>query len=108
MMSPLPKGKRAHGCLRIMRSLFSVVIDPLVARPLFLGVNCCLRENSRWELIFSRLFFGRSDRVLRSTVREGCRSATKPARNPKKVCPFARYGPYDFGGLRSFMVDPSC
>ena len=21
---------------------------------------------------------------------------------------FARYGPYAFGGLRSFMVDPSC
>ena len=71
-------------------------------------MSCCLRENSLLEFVLFRLFFGRSDRVLLSTVRESCLSATKPARNPKKVDSFARYGPYDFGGLRSFMVDPSC
>ena len=94
--------------MRVMRFVFSAGIDPLVARPVFFRMSCCLRENSCWEFVFSRLFSDHSDRVLRSTVRECCRSATKPARNPKKVDPFARYGPWNFGGLRSFMVDPSC
>ena len=100
---PASQRKRAHVC-----ALFSIVSDPLVARHVFFRMSCCPRENSLLEFVFSRLFFGHSDHVLLSTVRKRCLSATKPARNPKKVDPYARYGPYDFGGLRSFMVDPSC
>ena len=39
-------GKRAHPRLRILRLIFSAVIDPLVARPLFIRMSCCPRENS--------------------------------------------------------------
>ena len=39
-------GKRAHLHLRILRLIFSAVIDPLVAWPLFIRMSCCPRENS--------------------------------------------------------------
>lgn len=100
--------KKAGSCVFAHHAPFFVVIDPLVAQPVFFQTRCRPRENSRLEFVFLRLFLSRSDRVLLSTVRGICLSTTKPARNPKKVDSFARYGPYDFGGLRSFMVDPSC
>jgi hypothetical protein len=73
--------------------LFSAVIDPLVARPVFSSGKLLPEGEFLLGIHFSRLFSGHSTHVLRSTVRECCRSATKPARNPKKVKAFARYGP---------------
>ena len=92
----------------MMRSIFSAAMDPLVARSVF------LREKLLPEGEFS------SGILLVPAVRwsfRPCAAKHGPEVSPlgndlsphsEEGATFARYGPDAFGGLRSFMVDPSC
>ena len=107
-MSPLSRRKRAHVCLRIVRSLFSVVVDPLVTRPVFLREKLLPEGEFLSEIRFSPAVFW-SFRPCAAKHRPGVLPLGNDlSPHSEEGETFARYGPWNFGGLRSFMVDPSC